>query len=238
MPHHVFDKKEETEELTDDLPDLLKMMMADQKGVKAELICYNCGLYYYAISSKLFIDKRLINLEGMDKISEVPDNGKIIFPYEVRCPTCNSYEYLLDNRTKAFVILPMIATGDSRVRTVNLYSRSLGKADTSDVLKWLIREYKKDKNNVEIILRLANTYRKLNDYDRAKKLYLKALKLDKTEPDIYFNLGEIYLCRDDLKRAKHCFKMVHKYDKKVMKKIKKDKEAFDETREFISKINF
>ncbi len=79
-------------------------------------------------------------------------------------------------------------------------------------MKDLKKRYRKNPKDIEIITRLALSYRKSNYYDNANNLFLRCLKLDPSNFIAYYNLGEIYLGRGDLKRSKLCFKKTYEID--------------------------
>ncbi|HPM35408.1 MAG TPA: tetratricopeptide repeat protein, partial [Spirochaetota bacterium] len=56
-------------------------------------------------------------------------------------------------------------------------------------------------NNVEIILKIANAYKDIQDYDKAIDYYLKAIKIDPKNYDAITELGHAYALKGDYAKA-------------------------------------
>ena len=66
----------------------------------------------------------------------------------------------------------------------------------------LIKAYKKDKKNPDILNYLGYTLRKKGDFEKAEIYYLKGLELDPNHPGINEYLGELYIQTNRINLAK------------------------------------
>lgn len=222
----------------------LMLKMSDQiiseedqdSPLEVTLICWECGLVYCAITDHLILNSKNFN-KNISHTSIKPDNGTILFPLEVRCPTCNGYKFVVREETKMLYIGFRLENNDKRISKLNFhYSKNKYINSFSESIADLKRLLKRTNDKSDIYIRIGNIYRKMNYYDLAKKYYLKANKDNSKNPDLYFNLGEIYLSRNDMKRANYCFKQLKKLDKKYIKQVRKQNNLSKRTIELLDQL--
>ena len=82
---------------------------------------------------------------------------------------------------------------DKKEKALKLYSKAYDK---------LVKAYKKDKKNADILNYLGYTLRKTGDLEQAEIYYLKGLELDSKHLGINEYLGELYVQTNRIELAK------------------------------------
>ena len=153
-----------------------------------EFICKDCNKVQIIRTGKIY---------AFDKKTD--DFFNLIYESEIMCKNCSSHNLELTNKGKNDIMLEQIGANSIGESVVIFAENKVlfegTKVPFKKLEKFVNQKLETSSNDPELLLRVANMHKKLNNHNKAIELYKQSIKLKPKLIANYHNLLEIFALR-------------------------------------------
>lgn len=223
------------------LYEIFEKILLKEIQVTLSFECSNCGVIYSDEFKRIRFPSNLNDL--IKNKSNIIDNGTVLFDHEVFCPACSSFKFAIEKYSKLFLNNLLSYTSSQTkeekydikdeknpIIVVKLELNYVKKPKTlTDSIEQLDKLIQKNPSESKFFKERANQYLYLNDYNEARKDYLKAFDINPKDAEPALGLLKIF---QERKQFDQCKKII--YD--VISKMSKDGELFMDNFQILKNI--